>query len=118
MVAPIYSNRKGIYKDLYKEIDSDNKKKEASQIKKRPKGIYIEMYKQIGFKNNDGKTNKNDLYILAFKKFIKDILSRTSRFFSVATSDIKMLIIACMIVKTPINNYIEKNWDIQKSSTQ
>lgn len=47
MVAPIYSNRKGIYKDLYREIDADNKKKEASQVKKQPKGIYKDLYRQL-----------------------------------------------------------------------
>lgn len=42
-----YSNRKGIYKDLYREIDADNKKKETSQVKKQPKGIYKDLYRQL-----------------------------------------------------------------------
>lgn len=48
-----YSNRKGIYKDLYREIDTDNKKKEASQAKKPNKGIYVGLYRQL---EDDKKT--------------------------------------------------------------
>lgn len=54
MVAPLhsnYSNRKGIYKDLYREIDSDNKKRtkeeEISKTRKPSKGIYADLYRQI-----------------------------------------------------------------------
>ncbi|MFA7658465.1 MAG: hypothetical protein WCY19_03435 [Candidatus Gastranaerophilaceae bacterium] len=112
MVAPLqsdYSNRKGIYKDLYREIDSDNKKREAAQVRKPKKGIYIELYKQIEFKNNERKNEQSSLYSLAFKKFVKDVFSRIFYFFSVATSEIKMLIFACMVAKRPINSYIENN---------
>jgi hypothetical protein len=112
MVAPInsdYSNRKGIYKDLYREIDSDNKKKDASQARRPRKGIYIELYKQIEFKNNERKNSQNNLYGLAFKKLINDITSKASYFFSCAAGEAKMLIVACMVAKKPINSYIENN---------
>ena len=116
MVAPLqsdYSNKKGIYKDLYREIDSDNKKKNVSLARKPKKGIYVELYKQIEFQNNDRKNDsnsfQNNLYILAFKKLVKDTFSRISYLFSSASKEIKMLIVACMVVKKPINSYIENN---------
>lgn len=121
MVASLqsdYSNRKGIYKDLYREIDSDNQKRDASQTIKPRKGIYVEMYKQIEFKNNESKKNSNGLYALAFKKLIKDFFSKISFFFSSASREIKMLIVACMVAKKPINSYIENNWDVYQNSIQ
>ncbi len=42
-----YSNKKGIYKDLYKTIDADKKKKEVSMASRPRKGIYKNLYKQI-----------------------------------------------------------------------
>lgn len=112
MVAPIYSNRKGIYKDLYREIDADNKKKKPdidSNIRRPKKGIYVELYRQIEFKNNDNNSRPNNLYTLALKQLIKDILSQSSRYFSKVTSEIKFLIAALMVAKKPINNYIESD---------
>lgn len=47
MVTSIYSNKKGIYQDLYREIDAKNKKKETSQIKRQPRGIYKDLYRTI-----------------------------------------------------------------------
>ena len=114
MVAPLqsdYSNRKGIYKDLYREIDSDNKKKNASQARRPKKGIYVEMYKQIEFKNNERKKDSRNLYVLALKKLVTDIFSRISYFFSSASKEVKLLIVAYMVAKKPINSYIENNWD-------
>lgn len=52
MVTPIYTNRKGIYKDLYREIDADNKKREKAKAKKLNKGIYVDLYRQL---ENDKK---------------------------------------------------------------
>lgn len=118
MVAPIYSNRKGIYKDLYREIDADNKKTKSdidSSIRRPRKGIYVELYKQIGFKNNESKNDSNNFYALAFKKFINDVSSSFSRFFSLATGEVKMLILACMVAKKPINDYIENS--LQNTNT-
>lgn len=118
MVAPIYSNRKGIYKDLYREIDSDNKKKEVSKARKPRKGIYVEMYKQIEFRNNESNNNPNNLYALAFKTLINDLVSKVSYFFSSAAGEIKMIIVALMVAKKPINSYIENNlqtYDIEGS---
>lgn len=112
MVAPLqsdYSNKKGIYKNLYIEINSENKKKDTYQARKPKKGIYVELYKHIEFKNNDNNRKPNNLYALALRQFIKDILSQSSRCFSAVKSEIKMLIIACMVAKKPINSYIESN---------
>jgi len=116
MVASIqtnYSNKKGIYRDLYREIDSDKKKKklenESSQIRKPKKGIYVEIYKQIEFKNDNSRKDNNNLYILAFKKLVKDISSKIAYFFSAATGVLKMFIVALLVAKKPINNYIENN---------
>lgn len=116
MVAPIYLNRKGIYKDLYREIDSDNKKKDTSQARGPKRGIYVNLYNQIEFKNNESKPEPNNLYALALKKLIKDISSKASRCFSATTSEVKMLIAAFMIAKKPINSYIENN--LQTYSSQ
>lgn len=107
MVAPIYSNKKGIYKDLYREIDSDNKNKELSQAKKARKGIYTELYKQIQFENNENPPETNNLYALAFKKFIKDLSSQALRCYTAATIEFKFLIVALIVAKKPINDYIE-----------
>lgn len=121
MVAPIYSNRKGIYKDLYREIDSDNKKKRFdmdSNVRRPRKGIYVELYKQIDFKNSEQRSDQNNLYLLAFKKFVKNTLSRVTYFFSSASLEMKPLIVACMVAKKPINDYIENNWNINQNSIQ
>lgn len=121
MVAPLqsnYSNKKGIYSDLYREIDADNKKKDASAARKPRKGIYVQLYKQIEFKNNERKNDSNNLYVLAFKELIKDIFSRISYCFSSASREVKMLIVACMVAKKPINSYIENNWDSYQNSIQ
>lgn len=118
MVAPInsdYSNRKGIYKDLYREIDSDNKKKDASQTRKPKKGIYVEMYKQIEFTNNERKNKQPNLYVLALKKLINDITSKASCILSSVVGEARMLILAMMVAKKPINSYIESNWDINQN---
>jgi len=116
MVTPIFTNRKGIYKDLYREIDSDNKKKEVSQARRPKKGIYVELYNQIEFKNNERKKKQNNLYVLAFKKVINDIFSKASLILSSATGEIKMLILALLVVKRPINSYIESNLDVYQNN--
>lgn len=121
MVAPLqadYSNKKGIYKNLYREIDSNNKKKELSQVKRPKKGIYVELYKQIEFKNNERRNDSNNLYVLAFKKLVSDIFSKISYFFSAATGEVKMLIVACVVAKKPINSYIENCLQTYPSSEQ
>lgn len=118
MVAPIHTNKRGIYKDLYKEIESNNKKKEASQVKKPRKGIYIELYKQIEFKNNDSREKPNNLYILALKKFIDDLCSKILNFISSATGEVKMLLLAFVVAKKPIGNYIENNLDNYSAKNQ
>ena len=109
MVAPIYINRKGIYKDLYREIDANNKKKEASQARKPRKGIYVALYRQLeedkqklAFKNN-----QNNLYILAFKKLFNYVSSKASCCFSLVKGEIRILIAAFMVVKKPVNSYIQ-----------
>lgn len=121
MVASInsdYSSRKGIYKDLYRELNADNKKKEASKARRPRKGIYVEMYKQIEFKNNEWKEKQKNIYILAFNQAINDLSSRVSYLLASATGQIKMLIVAFMVAKEPINSYIESNCDIYQNSIQ
>jgi len=49
------------------------------------------------------------LHILALRKLVRDVFSRLSYVFSAATGELKMLIIACLVAKKPINNYIENN---------
>lgn len=125
MVASIYSNKRGIYKDLYREIDADNNKKnkEANSPKKSPKGIYVDLYNQIGGKCGGkcvGKcvflgldeSQKQTLHTntMSFmQKFINSVYSKTSFIVSSANAEIKMLIFAFMVAKKPINNYIEDN---------
>jgi hypothetical protein len=113
MVAPIYSNKKGIYKNLYSQIDSDNKKTKAETCSnRRPKGIYRDLYQHIlGFEgketNNNAKENMN--IIQSVQRTIRLYFSKMSYFFSSASSSLKMLILACLIVIKPVNNYIENN---------
>lgn len=114
MVAPIYANKKGIYKNLYKEIDSDNKKKKAEEVssKRSPKGIYKDLYEQINsFTGQENKQKETwDINLLKFiSKRINFIFSKASCFFSTTKVEIKMLIIACILAKKPVSNYIENN---------
>jgi len=120
MVAPIqsnYSNRRGIYKDLYRELDSDNKKKVASQARKPRKGIYVSLYHQlekdrqsISFKKDEEERN---ILLIQFakvvKKVISNILSKITYFFSAVAGEFKLLALAFVFAKKPINNYIEQN---------
>lgn len=72
MVTSIYSNKKGIYKDLYREIDADNKKKkkeEEAYLAQRPKkGIYVDLYRQleqdkaVSFKSNEENKNEENIW--------------------------------------------------------
>lgn len=119
MVAPIYSNKKGIYKDLYKQIDSDNKKKagESSQTRRR-KGIYVELYRQIEGKCEaecilKGHEKKRDSiysqFIQGIQKFIDVAPSKATYCVSSAGNGIKMLLLACLVAKKPVNSYIDNN---------
>lgn len=110
MVAPIYSNRKGIYKDLYREIDTDKKKQKEDSAKKPPKGIYANLYSQFevektAFKNN--KKEKKGHFIQSLQKKIDYAFSKIYYLFSSTKGEIKMLILACFVAKKPINDYIE-----------
>lgn len=113
MVAPIYSSRKGIYQDLYREIDSDNKKKSESP-KGSPKGIYVNLYSQIGeviFQGIDER-QKQTLHNNALKvaqRLVNGIYSKTSFVFSTVNAELKMFILAFMVARKPINNYINDN---------
>lgn len=72
MVTSIYSNKKGIYKDLYREIDADNKRKkkeeEASLASRPKKGIYVDLYRQleeekaVNFKSNEEKNSEENIW--------------------------------------------------------
>lgn len=116
MITPIdANNKKGIYKDLYREINSDNAKvkSEESPYRRQPKGIYKNLYNQIGFsfKEQQDKTmqawHTNGLQVV--RKEFNSMFSKISYFFSSARSDIKMLMLACMVAKKPINSYIDNN---------
>lgn len=113
MVAPIYSNRKGIYQDLYREIDSDNKKK-TEYPQRSPKGIYVNLYNQIGdviFQGIDER-QKETLHNNALKvaqKLVNGIYSKISFVFSTVNAEFKMFILAFMVARQPINNYINDN---------
>lgn len=114
MVAPVYANKKGIYKNLYLEIDSDNKKKRAEEAcyYRHPKGIYRDLYKHIsGFKGKEEESRSSlfSQFILSTQTTINSYFSRMSYFFSSASSSLKMLMLACIIVRKPVNNYIENN---------
>lgn len=52
-----YSNKKGIYKDLYRTIDTDKKEKESPKAFYAKKGIYKDLYRQI---EEDKKAKKQD----------------------------------------------------------
>lgn len=113
MVAPIYSNRKGIYQDLYREIDSDNKKKTECP-KRSPKGIYVNLYSQIGdviFQGIDDR-QKETLHNNSLKfaqKLVNGIYAKTSFVFTTVNAELKMFILAFMVARKPINNYINDN---------
>lgn len=117
MVAPIYPNKKGIYQDLYREIDSDNKKKANDSEKRTPKGIYKNLYAQIENEKIAFRDN-NDQKISVFQniqKFLNFAFSKASYIFSSVNSEIKMLILTFMVANRPINDYIENN--MQSSNT-
>jgi len=117
MVAPIYANRKGIYSDLYREIDAENNRKDASKARKPKKGIYVNLYKQlendkrnIFFKHDeDEQTVLFIQFVKVVKKVLSNILSKISYFFSAVAGEFKMLAMAFVIAKKPINNYIDQN---------
>lgn len=116
MVSSIYSDKKGIYRDLYRTLDSDNKKKKP--VKKQRKGIYIDLYKQIendikiiSFKDSKENEQKSVhlTLIIMLKKAIHNFLSKLSFFFSIVASEFKPILFASVVAKKPINNYIENN---------
>lgn len=96
------------------EIDSDNKKKKKAQTSyiRSPKGIYRDLYKQLaGFEGRDD-SRENPLFYEFFQSAqttISSYFSKMSYFFSSASNSIKMLMLACLIVKKPVGNYIDNN---------
>lgn len=113
MVAPIYPNKKGIYQDLYREIDSDNKKKIKESEKRTPKGIYKNLYAQIKNEKIAFRDNKDEKINIFqnIQKFLNFVFSKASYIFSSANAELKMLILTFMFAKKPINNYIEDRLD-------
>lgn len=115
MVAPIYSNKKGIYKNLYLEIDSENKKKKAAETsyyKKSHKGIYRDLYKQLTWFEGSDDSRENPLItqiLQSAQTTLSSYFSRMSYFFSSASNLLKMFMLACIIAKKPVSNYIENN---------
>lgn len=111
MVAPVYSNKKGIYSDLYREIESENKKKKVNELssKRRPKGIYKDLYIQIENKEKEDRkrTSLYNKFVQSIQKMINLIFSKASYFASSVKGEIKMLTVAWMVAKKPIRSYIE-----------
>lgn len=120
MVTSIYSNKKGIYKDLYRQIDSDKNKKtkEESHIRQR-KGIYVELYNHIENKYKDkcvfkelDEKQRNSLFARFTQMVLKIIdvaFSKASYCISSAGTEVKMLFLACLVAKKPVNSYIDNN---------
>lgn len=120
MVRAVYTNRKGIYKDLYRTLDYE-KKQDPKPAEREHRGIYINLYRQfeddksnVFFKCNKRKEKKLK-FLIIIKKIIDSSLSRVTYFFSSTASEIKLLIIACIVAKKPINNYIENNLPIYQN---
>lgn len=122
MVRAICSDKKGIYKDLYRTIETDNQKEK--NIQKQRKGIYANLYRQfeedkqnISFKRIKKKNEKLSLLVI-FNKVINQVYPKVSYIFSHAAGNIKILILTFMVVKKPIINYIENKlpvYQIQKN---
>lgn len=118
MVQAIYTNKKGIYKNLYMEIDSDNKKRKTAEASyyRRPKGIYRDLYKHIAEFKGKEEESKNSLFaeiVLFTQTKINSYFSKMSYFFSSASSSLKMIMLACIIARKPVNNYIDNNINYQ-----
>lgn len=115
MVQAIHSNKKGIYKNLYLEIESENKKKAQENSRKRsPKGIYKDLYTHLDnkyFTGNEDQKRKSLSSQVAqhLQKGFNTLTSRFSYFFSIAGSELKMLMLAFFVAKKPVSNYIENN---------
>jgi hypothetical protein len=125
MVAPIHSNRKGIYRDLYRELDSDNRKNEAAKIKKPRKGIYVNLYNHIEnrginvpFKDNIELEKIQIGLFQAVQKSINFIASKISYLFLAAANQFKLLLVAFVVAKKPINSYIENNLPLSPGQEQ
>lgn len=114
MVSSIYSNKKGIYKDLYRNIDSENKKQEKT-IKRQRKGIYANLYRQfeddangvIQFRNKEREDKLSRVKII--QNAINNFISKLSFFSSVVAREFKLFILATILVNKPINSYIKNN---------
>lgn len=117
MVAPIYDNKKGIYRNLYREIDAENKRRETFQARGPKKGIYRELYRQLEYDklNMSLKENKQ----IRERKICKSLLnivnqsfSKLSYLLSSVTGKVKMLIVTCMFIKKPVSKYVENTLPI------
>ncbi len=67
MANSIYSDKKGIYKDLYRTLDSDRQAESAIKCSRQRKGIYKNLYRQLEEDKvtfNQNQQAKND----GFKK--------------------------------------------------
>lgn len=119
MVRAIYTDKRGIYKDLYRTIDSENKKEKP--VKRQRKGIYTNLYMRLeeekrgisqqvsSFKGNNRKDKARISLFVAFKNFVNVILSKASYFVAATAGEIKVIILAFLLVKKPINSYIENS---------
>jgi hypothetical protein len=66
MVTSIYTDKKGIYKDLYRTIEAEKQPQQTCQSRER-KGIYKDLYRtleteKISFKANEKKEEKENIW--------------------------------------------------------
>lgn len=122
MVQAIYTNRKGIYRDLYRTLEAENEQNKPQE--RRHKGIYANLYRQIEedkhiifFKSNKERNEKLN-YLITFKKIFNQFLSKASYLCSSAANEIKVLVIAVMVAKKPISNYVENNINTYQKQNQ
>lgn len=118
MVKAIYTDKKGIYRDLYRTLYSENKQEKTE--KRQPKGIYANLYRQLKEEeksailsqvkfcgNKNRKNNKKINFLLSIKNTFNMFLSKISYVFSIAAVELKFLVLAFMVAKKPINSYIK-----------
>lgn len=116
MVKAIYIDKKGIYRDLYRTLDSENKQEKPE--KRQRKGIYANLYRQldeeknavfpkIKFIGNNREGKKKINLLLSLRNTCNMFFSKTSYLVSAAAVELKFLVLAFLVAKKPINSYIE-----------
>lgn len=110
MVKPISSDKKGIYIDLYRTLEAERDEKYPER---KRKGIYANLYRQFEEDKKNvslywtGEKKEKISPLIVFKNAFNRTVSKMSSFSSYAAGEFKILMLACMVAKKPINNYIE-----------